>query len=217
MKRLPPHAGRRWLGGTAAVLCVLAAGAALAAPDRPAIRVVFELDAPTFSGLDEEDLALVTGRAASTFSARANRRWGFLEWASEPDSEPIAEWIIEIKEEVLDVTDESGDVFSDSVIRLEHSGVIGDLTFDFDQPEDRRTLYLWGQPKPVQDPGVLADDIANRLEAQLGELLESFEVEKFLEKIPLGSSVIADTEKERVVVPLKIEDLRADQHGNCCP
>ncbi len=116
-----------------------------------------------------------------------------------------------IKEEVLTVTDESGDVFSDSVIRLEHSGVIGDTTFDFDQTEDKRTLYLWGQPKPVQDSTVFADDIENRLQVQLGELLESFEVEKFLEKIPLGSTVIADAEKQRFVVPLKIEDLRADR------
>lgn len=212
MKQQSPLPGRhRRLSISVAVLCVLIAGAALAAPDRPAIRVVFKLDAPTFSDLEEADLALVTKRATATLSARANHRWGFLEWGSDPDSEPVAEWIIVVREEVLAVTDESGDVFSDSVIRLDHSGVVGDTTFDFDQTEDRRTLYLWGQPKPVQDSGVLADDIENRLEAQLGELLESFEVEKFLEKIPLGNTVIADAENERLVVPLKIEDLRADR------
>jgi len=211
MKQQQPHPGRRRLGFTAAALCVLVAGAALAAPDRPAIRVVFKLDAPTFSDLEETDFALVAERATTALSARANRRWGFLEWGSDPDSVPVAEWTIVIEEEVLAVTDESGDVFSDSVIRLEHSGVIGSTTFDFEQTEDRRTLYLWGQPKPVQDSTVLADDIEDKLDAQLGELLESFEVENFLEKIPLGRTVIADAEKQRLVVPLKIEDLRADR------
>jgi hypothetical protein len=212
MKQLSPFLGcHRRLGSSVAALCVLVAGAAVAAPDRPAIRVVFKLDAPTFSDLDEADLAFVAERATTTLSARANRRWGFLDWGSEPDSEPVAEWLIVVREEVQAVTDESGDVFSDSVIRLDHSGTIGDTTFDFDQAGDRRTLYLWGQPKPVQDAGVLADDIERRLESQIGELLESFEVEKFLEKIPLGSTVIADEENERLVVPLKIEDLRADR------
>jgi hypothetical protein len=212
MKYQPPFSNRRRLGFTAAVLCVLVAGAALAAPDRPAIRVVFKLDAPTFSHFEEEaDLILLTERATSTLSARANRRWGFLDWGSDPDTVPVADWIIVIKEEVLAITDESGDVFADSVIRLEHSGIIGDTTFEFDQTEERRTLYMWGQPKPVQDSRVLADDISNRLDAQLGELLESFEVEKFLGKIPLGSTLIADAENERLVVPLKIEDLRADR------
>ncbi len=203
----------RRLAFTAAVLCALVAGAALAAPNRAAIRVVFRFEAPTFSDLEQADLAVVAERATTILSARANRRWGFLEWDSDPDSAPVADWIIVIEEEVLTVTDESGDVFADSVIRLEHSGVIGDTTFDFDQTEDRQTLYSWGQPKPVQDSTVLADDIANRLDAQLGELLESFEVEKFLEKIPLGRTVIADAVKERLVVPLKIEDLRADRES----
>jgi len=212
MKQPQPHLDRRRrLGLTVAALCVLVAGAALAAPNRPAIRVVFKLDAPTFSDLEEADLALVAERATTTLSTRANRRWGFLDWGSEPDPVPVADWIIVIKEEVVAVTDESGDVFEDSVIRLDHSGVIGDTTFDFDQTDDSRTLYLWGQPKPVQDSGVLADDIEKRLDAQLGVLLESFEVEKFLEKIPLGNTVIADAEKQRLVVPLKIEDLRADR------
>ena len=193
----------------AAALCVLVAGAAFAAPDRPAIRVVFKLDAPSFSDLGEEDLALVAERATTTLSERANRRWGFLEWGVESTTDQVADWIIVLEEEVLAVTDESGEVFEDSVIRLVHSGVIDDTTFGFDQSEDRRTLYLWGQPKPVQSAGVLADDIEGRLDVQLGDLLESLEVEKFLEKVPLGSTLIADSVQERIVVPLKIEDLRA--------
>jgi len=214
MKQQLRNPGRRFrIGFTVAVLCVLVAGAAPAAPDRPSIRVVFKLDAPTFSDFEEADLARVAERAMDTLSARANRRWGFLEWGAEPASEPVADWIIVLAEEVLAVTDESGEVFEDSVIRLEHSGVIGDTTFGFDQSENRRTVYLWGQPKPVQAAAVLADDIEDRLDTQLGELLESFEVENFLEKIPLGSTLITDAEKHRLVVPLKIEDLRADRES----
>ena len=197
----------------AAVLLVLVAGATLADPDRPSIRVVFKLDAPTFSDLDEADLVDVAERATATLSERANRRWGFLEWAADPASEPVAEWIIVLEEEVLALTDESGEVFEDSIIRLDHSGVIGDTTFGFDQGVDRRVLYQWGQPKPVQSATVLADDINTRLGVQLGELLESFEVENFLEKIPLGTTLIADAEKHRLVVPLRIEDLRADRES----
>jgi len=212
MKQQLPHSVRRHrLGFTAAALCALVAGAALAAPNRAAVRVVFRFETPTFSDLEEADLALVAERATTILSARANHRWGFLEWGSDPDSAPVADWIIVIEEEVLTVTDESGDVFADSVIRLEHSGVIGDRTFDFDQTEDRQTLYSWGQPKPVQDSAVLADDIADRLDAQLGDLLESIEVEKFLGKIPLGKTVIADAENKRLVVPLKIEDLQTER------
>jgi len=118
-----------------------------------------------------------------------------------------------LEEEVLALTDESGEVFEDSIIRLDHSGVIGDTTFGFDQGVDRRILYQWGQPKPVQSATVLADDIDTRLGVQLGELLESFEVENFLEKIPLGTTLIADAEKHRLVVPLRIEDLRADRES----
>lgn len=196
-----------------AALSVLVAGATLAAPDRPAIRVVFEVDAPTFADLGETGLAEVAERATAALSERANRRWGFLEWSADPASEPVAEWVIAIEEEVLAVTDESGQVFEDSVIRLDHSGIIGDTTFSFDQGLDRRVLYQWGQPKPVQSATVLADDIDTRLDVQLGELLESFEVENFLEKIPLGDTLIADAEKQRLVVPLKIEDLRADRES----
>ena len=197
----------------AAVLLVLVAGATLADPDRPSIRVVFKLDAPTFSDLDEADLVEVAEQATATLSERANRRWGFLEWGADPASEPVAEWIIVLEEEVLALTDESGEVFEDSIIRLDHSGVIGDTTFGFDQGVDRRILYQWGQPKPVQSATVLADDINTRLGVQLGELLESFEVENFLEKIPLGTTLIADEEKHRLVVPLRIEDLRADRES----
>jgi hypothetical protein len=172
---------------------------------------VFKLEAPSFSDLGEAGLALVAERATTTLSTRANRRWGFLDWGPEPTSQPVADWIIALEEEKSSLTDESGDVFEDSVIRLVHSGAIGDTGFDFEQTGNSATLYLWGQPKPVQAATVLADDIDERLDAQLGELLESLEVEKFLEKIPLGSTVIADAEKERVVVPLKIDDLRADR------
>ncbi len=210
MKQHAPHRRRR-LGFAAAALCVLVAGAALAAPDRPAIRVVFKLNAPTFSDFQEADLAEVAERATDILAERANRRWGFLEWDAEPASGPVAEWIIRLDEEVQALTSDSGEVFQDSVIRLDHSGVVGDTTIDFTQGEDLRTLYVWGQPKPVQTAAVLADDIEERLEAQLGELLESVAVEKFLEKIPLGNAVIADAAKERLVVPLRIEDLRADR------
>jgi hypothetical protein len=214
MKQQPPHSVcRRRLGFTAAALCALVAGAAVAAPNRPAIRVVFRLDASTFSDLEEADLARVAERVTTNLSARANRRWGFLDWNSEPASVPVADWIIVLEEEVLAVTDESGEVFEDSVIRLEHRGVLGDESFGFAQTEDSRILYQWGQPKPVQDATVLADDLEDRLDSQLGELLESLEVDKFLEKIPLGSTVIADAAKQRLVVPLKIEDLRADRHS----
>lgn len=213
MNQQPPYpVRRRRLGFTAAALCALVAGAAVAAADRPAIRVVFRLDAATFSDLEEADLARVAERVTTNLSARANRRWGFLDWGSEPASVPVADWIIVLEEEVLAVTDESGEVFEDSVIRLEHRGVLGDESFGFAQTEDSRILYQWGQPKPVQDATVLADDIEDRLDSQLGELLESLEVDKFLEKIPLGSTVIADAVKQRLVVPLKIEDLRADRH-----
>lgn len=197
----------------AAALCVLAAGATLAGPDRPTIRVVFKVDAPTFSDLGETGIDEVAKRATATLSEKANRRWGFLEWSADPASDPVAEWTIVLEEEVLALTDESGQVFEDSVIRLDHSGTIGDTTFSFDQGLDRRVLYQWGQPKPVQSATVLADDIDTRLGSQLGELLESFEVENFLEKIPLGTTLIADAEKHRLVVPLKIEDLRADRES----
>ena len=211
MKQQLPHLILRCrLGVIVAALCALVAGAALAAPNRAAIRVVFRFETPTFSDLEEADLALVAERATTILSARANRRWGFLDWGSDPDSAPVADWIIVIEEEVLTVTDESGDVFADSVIRLEHFGVIGDRTFDFDQTEDRQTLYSWGQPKPVQDSAVLADDIADRLDTQLGDLIESIEVEKFMGKIPLGKTVIADAENKRLVVPLKIKDLQTE-------
>jgi len=63
---------------------------------------------------------------------------------------------------------------------------------------------------PFTDPAALEQDIGSQLDIQLDTLLVSDRVKIFLQSIPIAESVIADSEKARLVVPLKTRDLRTD-------
>lgn len=203
----------RRAGGWRVVLCAPAlllagVGDLGADPDRAAIEVRFEMDAPIFGAFGEDDWDAIGDAAESKVTRDAGSYWGFLDWDPGADSDPSAAWIIKLEEVEQDLTSE-GETFTDSVIRLRHYGEIGGERFHFEQTDEKETLYAWGSLKPTQQPDSLKEDITRRLDKQLETLVTDWKVEEFTKLIPISDTMIADSEKKRLVVPLRIAELRA--------
>lgn len=181
------------------------------AEDRPIIQVNFEFEGDLFQRLSAENRTAIESSVEDMVCELAEKRWGFLDWSNGlPPSTKVAEWNIKFKVEIRQITNDSGGTSPGTIGTLEHSGQLDTDKFIFDQTEENEIIYPLGRLIPFNHPSALRSDLSAQLEKQLGSLFESLQVEIYLRNIPIVERVIADAEIKRLVVPVKISELRTD-------
>lgn len=203
-RRTAPTSLVIWL----AVLVVAGAGDLRASPDRALIEVRFQQSAPSFSAFRDEHWEALGEAAEGRFAERAGRAYGFLDWSSVPGESDTVLWIISLEEEEQTLTLESGPI-KISRILLHHFAEIEGQRFALSQTGDREVLYQWGAVLPAQNPKSLEDAVLDHLDLQLDTLLQDWEIKAVLANIPITDSMIADSDNQRFIVPLRMQELRA--------
>jgi hypothetical protein len=193
-------------------LSLLFPDAYLRAEERPVIKVDFRFEGSLFERIPEEKRTAIEVKAENELCDLAERRWGFLDWTNDPSTAATsAEWIVTIKIETLDVTNNTGGLSEATIVTLNHTGSLASEATQFIQTEGNETIYPIGSLIPVTDPTALGDDITSQLDHQLLSLLESSDVKTYLGEIPIVERIIADAENSRLVVPLRKSDLRTEE------
>jgi hypothetical protein len=193
-------------------LSLLFPDAYLRAEERPVIKVDFRFEGDLFGRIPEEKRTAIEVKAENELCDLAERRWGFLDWTNDPSTAATsAEWIVTIKIETLDVTNNTGGLSEATIVTLSHTGLLASHVSPFHQTEENETIYPIGSLIPVTDPKALGDDITSQLDQQLPSLLESLEVESYLKKIPIVERIIAAADNSRLVVPLRKSYLRTEE------
>ncbi|MEN8180055.1 MAG: hypothetical protein ABFS39_15745 [Pseudomonadota bacterium] len=192
-------------------LCLFFPFTQIRAEDRPTIQVNFDFEGDLFQRLSEENRTAIESSVEDLVCELGEKRWGFLDWSNDlPPSTDVAEWNIKFKVEIRQFTNDSGGTSPGTIGTLEHFGKLESEESKFDQIEEHEIIYPLGRLIPFNDPPALRGDLSAQLEKQLDRLFESLQVEIYVRNIPIVERVIADAEIERLVVPLKISDLRTD-------
>ncbi len=193
------------------ILCMVFSAPNLHAEERPSIWVNFEFEGQLFERIPLENREVIKAGAEEKVCELAEERWGFLDWTNEQASaESAAAWKVKLKVEIRQITNDAGNQIPATIATLSHTGDLGADPVSFRQTPMNETIYPIGRMIPFTDPAALEQDIGSQLDIQLDTLLVSDRVKIFLQSIPIAESVIADSEKARLVVPLKTRDLRTD-------
>jgi len=193
------------------ILCMVFPAPNLHAEERPSIWVNFEFEGQLFERIPMENREVIKAGAEEKVCELAEERWGFLDWTNEQASaESAAAWKVKLKVEIRQITNDAGNQIPATIATLSHTGDLGADPISFRQTSMNETIYPIGRMIPFTDPAALEQDIGSQLDIQLDTLLVSDRVKIFLQSIPIAESVIADSEKARLVVPLKTRDLRTD-------
>lgn len=203
----------QWLSLTAATpllsCLLLLTPALLLADDRPVIEVKFSIEGDEFDGLNQQSREAIQIKVEDQISTLAERRWGFLDWSRSSSSVPeAAQWNVTLKVDKIPITTDSGDTTAGFIGTLQHSGKLGARVLDFDQIPENETIYPIGSFIPFQNATDLENDISRQLDKQLEPLFQSPQVEAYMKQIPIIDRVIADAAHSRVLVPVKMHDLR---------
>lgn len=203
------------------ILVFLFLPSGVAAAERQTIHVHFGIEGEEFDNLPTEGRSRIKADVAEKFSTAAEKRWGFIDWspgppssADDPAPPPSAddlEWKITLRLQSRNLSSETGGTSTGFVVSLEHSGFMANRMFPFAQSESNETLYPLGSIIPFQNATDLGDDISRQLDRQIGVLLQSQDVQDFLKQVPIVNEVIADNTDTRIVIPVKIRDLRSKQ------
>lgn len=94
-------------------------------------------------------------------------------------------------------------------IWLEHHARTDDREFELPQTPEHRQLYRLGEVLPTQNSDRLALRIRDQLSSQLNDNYLAQAQQLFLRLIPLSDEVMADPSKERVVVPIRLREIKA--------
>lgn len=208
MHRAHRRAGPTSLVISLAALVAAGTGELRANPDRAKIEVRFQHSAPSFSAFRAEHWEALGKAAESRFAERAGRAYGFLEWSSTAaENDPVL-WIISLEEEETTLTLDSGPI-EISRILLNHFAEIEGERFALSQTGEREVLYKWGAVLPAQNPEGLEDAVLDHLDLQLDTLLNDWEIKAVLAHVPLTDSMIADSDNQRFIVPLRMQELKA--------
>lgn len=208
MHRAHRRAGPARFVSCLAVLVAIGAGNLGASPDRATIEVRFQQTAPSFAAFRAEHWEALGEAAESRFAERAGRAYGFLEWSAAASESDSVLWIISLEEEEQTLTLESGPI-KISRILLHHFAQIEDERFALSQTGEREVLYQWGAVLPAQNPSGLQKALLEHLDLQLDTLLNDWEIKAVLANVPLTDSMIMDRDNQRLVVPLRMQELRA--------
>jgi len=191
--------------------CLYFPSAPVRAEDRPIIQVSFQFEGALAQRIPADKRAAIAAKVENTVSRLAENRWGFLHWTNSlPPPASAAKWTLTLEIQTRQITNHAGGTSTGSIATLRHAGQLGSDKVLFEQTEGKETIYPLGRLIPFHDPVALVDDIETQLDEQLGSLFESLPVKTFLKSIPIVERVIVDASNSRLVVPLKISDLRSD-------
>lgn len=189
------------------ILFLLVPVAPIRAEDRPLIHVSFQFNGGMLELIPKNQRDAIQLKVEERICEQAEKRWGFLNWSNNPPTPAttdVAKWKVTFSVEVKQL---EGSPLS-TVGTLKHSGQFESMQYPFELTPDQDTIYPIERSIPTGNPTALGNDLIRSLDTQLRDLLEDPRVAKFLNKIPIAEKVIADTDIRKIVVPIKVSDLR---------
>ena len=200
---LPDH----WISAVLTVMTLsLLSGYGLAST-RPVIHVTFEFELlpPYDDQIGPERRTKLSTCIVNRFIAKAERKWGFVQWSSSASSEKSPSWQLKLKLDGPRLASGRGWVTS----LIQSRSLTGRNFEPFELLEYQDVYALNNQDFSYHDWKTLERDISDQLDKQLQGLLKDDQVKDFMGKIPIAHKVIAEKENQGLVIPFRFKDLRA--------
>ena len=175
----------------------------LAQQDPPLVTTSFIIEATVFDDIDSGERKKLEGKIGRYLADQCRQQYGFLQWGEKSaisESSAAAAFELRLIEEV--------GVFGASVFLL-FTAAIENTPVEIPHI-GRLQLYQAWDDLPSHDPARLEGDIKKLLDEQF--LAEAFTRPlhaDFLKSIPLVAEVHVDSARERIILPLKWENLNA--------
>ena len=203
LKQLHNYGLTLWVGLLFFWLIFFAPSLLLAQQDPPLVTTSFIIEATVFDDIDSSERQKLELEIARYLVDQCRRHYGFLQWQEKSaTSESSSNATLELR-----LIEEVG-VFGASIF-LSFTAAIKNIQVEIPRV-GRVQLYLAWDDLPTHDPVRLAGDIKKLLDEQFhSEAFTQPLHTDFLKSIPLVAEVHVDSARQRIIIPLKWENLNA--------
>lgn len=176
----------------------------------PTVKVSFEIPASVFPDYDSQVRESIITEINSDLAEKCSTYFSFLHWTTISQISSVSDYdyrlILKLTVSLL----QNGLTNFD----LEYIGKIDTNYFEIYRFLKPYRLYNYYEDIPVQQPAKLKEDIMTAMEKQFIE--DEFRLklhENFLKVIPISQNALADSEKQRLILPIEWSDLKATEES----